>query len=171
MHALIGKAACCSSISPIRRNGYVAQPPARCSQCVDSGRVLGVALGRVRVSGMGICCKDYLTRDVPFKGSGKRHFSPSPLPPGSILSRSNQAHWRTSDPVVTCEKKEFSAVSGTHLVPGMLTTGSCANLFLAGASAALRVSRACFFCLQVRQIQNLRPPGSSEELGVFVITS
>ena len=108
IHAPIGKAACCSFISPIRRNGYVAQPPARYSQCVDSGRVLGVALGLVRCPILGISCKKLLARPIPFwVWSLTPSAAPSP-PTGSPLAALLATLPQQRAPLVTCDKKEFS---------------------------------------------------------------
>ena len=61
IHAPIGKAGLLQQLLTARSAvvGYDAQPPARCSQCVGIRRVSLVSLGRVRVSGLGICCRNY----------------------------------------------------------------------------------------------------------------
>ena len=89
--------------------------------CVDSphccsGRVLGVALGLVRSPVHWISCKKLLARPVPSRVWSPTPSATPPPPTGSLLAALLATLPQQRAPLVTCDKKEFSARVGNNVL-------------------------------------------------------
>ena len=106
----------------IRLSGYVAQTPARCSQCVDSGvctcpsvmQMLGSERSNTYTRTAGR--QNYLAQPVPTRGSGARLMS-SP-PSGSLLATATHSCHRLAEMLTkTLESYNISDFSSYLLEP------------------------------------------------------